>query len=490
MTRQMMMVALDALDIGVLRRGIASGRLPNLRAFIESATEFKVHSDGERLEGTVWPTFTTGTNPGAHGHHWFYHWVGEEARFVSAKDARFNVVSFWKEALEQGKRVVEFDLAYTQPVRHPNERSYNGWGLQDEMDEFAHPESFRKEVRKRHGRSKVQKDTLLVRSPEDRLKLARVLRSGARQRSEVLLDFARRRDWDLLIFGYGEFHLGGHHLAEPMDLSPRVTNETAMYSILKPLDDAWPEIVRAAGDGCDIVIFALHGMQARFAYGEAIQAVLQDMEGRPPPEPSPPDLLRRARNLLPRSIHQAIWLRLPTSVRMQRMMDTWMARMDVHRDRAFMFEGDCSVALRLNIKDREMFGVLNPEDGRPFLQAILAEAKRYRTEDGKQAFVDMFVMADAYHGERLHRLPDATLTYNPEVIRTRKLTRDDGFEIQLHGAESRNGAHTGTGFAFYRPAGEMKVLRRDIDTMDFAPTVLQRIGVTPGAALEGTAFIE
>lgn len=484
------MVALDALDIEVLRRGIDSGRLPNLKEFVEGSKEFEVRSDGERLEGTVWPTFTTGTNPGTHGHHWFYHWVGEEARFVEAKDPRFDVVSFWKDALEQGKRVIQFDLAYTQPVRHPNERSYNGWGLQDEMYEFAYPESFRKEVRKRHGRSKVRKDTLLVRTPEDRLKQARVLRSGVRQRSQVLLDFARREDWDLLIFGYGEFHLGGHHLAEPMDLSPKVTNETAMISIVKPLDDVWPEVVKAAGGECDIVVFAVHGMQPRVAYGEAIQAVLEDMEGRPLPEPSPPDLQRRVRNLLPQRIHEAIWLRLPTNLRMKRMMDNWMSRMDIRHDRAFMFEGDCSVALRLNIAGREKFGVLNAEDSRTFLETILAEAKRYRTEDGKQAFVDMFVTADAFHGERLHRLPDATLTYNPEVVRTRKLTRDDGFEIQLHGEESRNGAHTSRGFAFYRPAGALNVLRRDIDTMDFAPTVLQRIGVTHGGALEGSAFAE
>ncbi len=192
MSRRMMMVALDGLDGRLLKRGLESGRLPNLRAFIEGTTEFEVHSDGERLEGTVWPTFTTGTNPGAHGHHWFYHWVAEEGRFVDAKDSRFDVVPFWKAALEQGKRVIEFDLAYTQPIGHPNERSYNGWGLQDEMDEFAHPASFRKQIRKRHGRSKVHKDTLLVRTPEDRLKLARRLRTGTRQRSEVLLDLVWR----------------------------------------------------------------------------------------------------------------------------------------------------------------------------------------------------------------------------------------------------------------------------------------------------------
>ncbi len=275
-----------------------------------------------------------------------------------------------------------------------------------------------------------------------------------------------------------------------MDLTPKVTNESAMYSILKPFDDAWPKIVEAAGDDCDIVVFALHGMQPRVPFGEAVQGMLQDMEGREIPEPPAPDLLRRARNLLPERMHQAIWLRLPTNMRMQRMMNAWMSRMDIDRDRAFMFEGDCSVALRLNVEGREIHGVLPSDESRRFLDSVLAEAKRYRTEEGKQAFVDIFVIADAFRGDRVHRLPDATLTYNPEVIRTRKLTRDDGFEIQLHGEESRNGAHTGQGFAYYRAAGPTTVHRNEIDNLDFAPTVLQRIGVTPGAALEGSPFLE
>ncbi len=490
MKRRLLMVALDGLEVSLLRRAFESGRLPNLRAFAEQSQEVAVHSDGETLEGSVWPTFTTGTGPGTHGHHWFYQWIPQEARFVPTSDPRLAITPFWREALDAGRRVTAFDMPYTTIVGHPNERSYHGWGLQDEMAEFAHPPSFRKEILKSHGRSKVQKDTLLVRTPEDRLRLARRLRSGTRQRSAVLLDLAQRRDWDLLIFGYGEFHLAGHHLAIPMDLSEKVTNESAMYSILKPVDDAWPEIVRAAGDDCDVALFALHGMQPKVSYGEAVHHILQTMEGRPPPEPPKDDLLRRMRNLLPQGLHQSIWLRLPADVRMGRMITAWLARMDLERDRAFVFEGDCAVALRLNIEGRERFGALPADESRAFLGAILAEAQRYRTEDDQQAFVDMMVIADVFHGDRLDWLPDATLQYNPGVIRTRTLTRDDGFQINLTGPESRNGIHTGRGFAFYHAAGGANVHRNEVDNMDFAPTLLQRLGVTPGSTLEGRPFLD
>ena len=57
----MLLVALDALDISLLRRALDEGRLPNLKAFLDGALEAEVHSDGERMEGSVWPTFADST---------------------------------------------------------------------------------------------------------------------------------------------------------------------------------------------------------------------------------------------------------------------------------------------------------------------------------------------------------------------------------------------------------------------------------------------
>lgn len=488
--RRVLMVGLDALDVGLLHRALDSGRLPNLKAWIEGAHELAVHSDGERLEGTVWPTFATGTGPGTHGHHWFYQWVAEEARFVPTSDARFAVTPFWAAALEAGLRVVAFDVPYMLPAGGAGERTYNGWGLQDEMAEHAHPPSFRREVLKRHGRSKVHKDTLLVHTPADRLKLARRLRAGARQRSGLLLDLVARRDWDLMLFGFGEYHLGGHHLATPMALSPRVTSEGAMYSIIKPVDDVWPGVVAAAGDDCDIVLFALHGMQPKVSYPETAQHIIRKMQGQDPPQPQKADLTRRIRNLLPQQVHQAIWLRLPATMRMQRMMDAWLSRMDLEHDRVFVFEGDCAVSLRVNLQGRERTGIVPPAEARTVLQAVFEESKRYATEDGEAPFVDIQFSADAYPGIRQALLPDATLVYNPKVHTTHHLTRDDGFEFTLFGQTSRTGTHTDRGFAFFRAGGPATLHRRDFANVDFAPTVLQRLGVTPPTHLEGVPFLE
>jgi predicted AlkP superfamily phosphohydrolase/phosphomutase len=230
-------------------------------------------------------------------------------------------------------------------------------------------------------------------------------------------------------------------------------------------------------------------MQPKASYAEGVQRILDERQGKPPPGPPPEDLLRRARNLLPESVHRAIWLRLPASFRLQRMMDARLSAMDVEHDGVFVLEGDCAVALRLNQQGREKMGVVPPEGARAALDELWREVQRYRTEAGEAAFVDMVITAEAFSGPRTPLLPDAMLLYNPNVIRTRELTRDDGHVVRLTNPESRNGIHTGQGFCFYRSGDDARPKSEAINNVDFAPTVLERIGVGLDARLQGQSFL-
>jgi predicted AlkP superfamily phosphohydrolase/phosphomutase len=147
------------------------------------------------------------------------------------------------------------------------------------------------------------------------------------------------------------------------------------------------------------------------------------------------------------------------------------------------------VAIRLNLEGRERFGVVPADGTAAALADLWTEAGRYRTETGEPPFVDMVITTDVYSGPRTGLLPDAMLLYNPHVSRTRELTRDDGLVMRLTSPESRNGIHTGEGFAFYRPAGNASVKRDEVDNLDFAPTILERAGLTPPSRLQGSAFV-
>jgi predicted AlkP superfamily phosphohydrolase/phosphomutase len=482
---RMLLIALDALDVSLFRLAMAEGRIPNLTSFVGGGVEAEVHSAGEELEGSVWPSFASGLSAGSHGRHWNIQWFAEDNGFVLADDPRLAFEPFWKAALEAGKRVTVMDLPYAPTIGHPLEQTYNGWGVQDEMAEHAYPPSFRRQILKQHGRSLTRKDTLLVRTPEDRARLARRSKASSRQRTRLLQGLVEKRDWDLLIFGYGEMHRAGHHLAAPMDFGQGATNDTAMMNLLQPIDEAWPRIVAAAGEDCHIGIFALHGMHPRVSYGHLTMPILARLWGRPAPAPPPRDALRRIRDLLPQSVHEEIWLRLPANYRSSRIARAWRHRMDLQRDPAFMLEADCAVAYRLNVAGRERDGVVPPGEERTAAEEIWAELRRYRTPEGLPAFDALKMTSDRFHGPRLHRLPDFTVTYAPEVRQVTALVRDDGFTIENTAPVSRNGVHTDRGFLYFRPAGAATLRRDQLQTEDFAPTVLDLAGVTPPAGLEG-----
>jgi predicted AlkP superfamily phosphohydrolase/phosphomutase len=131
-----------------------------------------------------------------------------------------------------------------------------------------------------------------------------------------------------------------------------------------------------------------------------------------------------------------------------------------------------------------------PADGaRAALDDLWRELGHYRTEAGQPPFVGMVLTSETYSGERTSLLPDAMLLYNPDVVRTRELTRDDGHVVHLTNPESRNGIHTGQGFCFFRPGDDARTKQDTIDNLDFAPTVLERAGVTPADRLEGSPFL-
>lgn len=486
MSRRILMVALDALDIGLFRKALASGRIPNLAAFTASAIEAEIRSFGDEMEGAIWPSFASGTNPGTHGHYWYSQWFAEEGRFLPANDPRLSFQPYWNDALEVGKRVVVFDLPYTSVIGHPLERSYNGWGVQDEMSEEVSPPSFRKDILKRYGKSLTRKDTLLVRTAEDRLRLARRSKASARQRSQILVDLAARRDWDLLIFGYGEFHRAGHHLAAPEQLSSTVTTEQAMMALLRPIDEAWPRIVAAAGEDCDVIVFGLHGMRPLVADGSTTRQLLDHMAGKTSQPPGPPDLLRRLRNLVPQRVHERIWLSLPSDVRINRVANGWLQKLDLEHDPILMLE---AISYRLNIAGREPRGIVQPSEAHAVAETFWRETQRYKTPDGRPAFGPLIWTEDRFPGPRSHRLPDFSIPYAQGVEVVHTLVRDDGLVIRSSNADMRNGFHTNTGFCFLRPAGTVALKQDAFEVPDFAPTILERLGVTPPGHLEGVSFL-
>jgi predicted AlkP superfamily phosphohydrolase/phosphomutase len=485
------MVALDAMEWTRFERFLGEGRLPNLARFAARLAPIEVRSDGETLHGSVWPTFASGTRPGAHGVYFWTQWLAEEMRHVRNNHPAFAYDPFWAALAPAGMRATVVDVPYIPAVEAPGFRTLMGWGLHDEVVPVSSPPGFRAWVERSHGKHPLSFDTVEPQSSRDKLKMTRDMRRGVHMRARLLADLAARRDWDLLITTFSELHKAGHYLAAPQRLSERLSNEDAVAAILQPLDAAWPRIMDAAGDDCHVFLFAVHGTVEQADFSAFARQLLDLLAGRPPVDAAAhPDLLRRIRDLVPDAVHRAIWKRLPARVRASRQGALSLGGVDVSHENIFSVVHDGHAAVRVNLAGRERDGFVGIEDREELLRRLEELAKGFHADDGQPAFTGLLRSDEQWPGARAHRLPDGLVLANLAVKGTRSLRRDDGLVLTSSRPEARNGIHTSRGFCFFRPGSEAKATRESIDNVDFAPTVLQLLGITQPGHLSGESFVQ
>ncbi len=487
--RRVLMIALDALETATLEKLIQRGALPNLREFTERTMRFDVASDGAILHGSIWPTFAAGAGPGEHGVYFWIQWLAEEQREVRNDHPALAYEPFWSAFPELGRRALVVDVPYVPTVEGPGMRVLQPWGLHDEMVPTAYPASFRGEVVRRFGKHPLSFDTLEPQSPRDKLRMARDMAKGVAMRAKLIETLAAEGGWDLFVVTFGELHKAGHYLAGPQQLDATTSNDDALARILRELDAAWPRIEAAAGPQTDLVLFALHGMAHQVEYSAFGPQLIHLVLGEEPvDEAAHPDLLRRLREVVPDSVHRAIWKRLPARLRAARQATLSAGSIDTVASGLFRVTHDGAAAARVNLAGRERDGFVGPAEYEKLLGDLAQLALGSVAEDGQKAFVEPWRQG-LMRGPRSHRLPDALLLPNPDVVRTATLRLADGRLLSSTREEARNGVHTGQGFCFVRPAGEARACADTVNVRDFAPTVLGRLGVPVPPRLQGVPFL-
>jgi predicted AlkP superfamily phosphohydrolase/phosphomutase len=488
--RRVLLVALDAMEVTWLRRLVAQGRLPNLAAFFGETHELPVRSDGDSLHGSIWPTFASGLGPGQHGLYWWLQWLPGEMRFVRYSHPAFAYRPFWAGLAEAGKRVTVIDVPYAPLVRHGLVEQISGWGIHDDPEPGSWPEDALTRLKASLGNHPLGVDTMEPHAPRDLVRMARTLAEGVELRARLLERLAGERQRDLVVVLFGETHRAGHYLAEEREIVPGRTNLDLIAEVLRPLDDAWPRVLAAAGEETTVVLFALHGMQHQVDFSVLGRQVLAIALGRDPASTLPrPDLLRRVRDLVPDPVHRFIWQRLPAGVRAARQGALDLQGAQPGADPIFPVGHIGDFGARVSIAGREARGVVNREDADTWLAKLEEAALPFRTADGKPAFTELVRIAERFPGPRADLLPDALLVSNRELTRVLEAVDPAGRRIVNPMEERWNGIHTGRGFCFIQPAAGVALRPpTEVDARDFAPTCYALLGLAPPDTFEGRAF--
>lgn len=501
------LLGLDAADLGLIRRLGASGSLPNLSRLLARGCTGVIRGEAERFAGGVWPTFYTGQPVSRHGVYHNKLWRQEHMRCEIAAAEWCPEPPFWERLRGSGRRIAVVDVPMT--VARPAALegvSLAGWGTHDVIVRGSWPATLWREIQTALGPPAMPPELFGSQTPVTLGRLGHELRVATSQIAEIGARLYRREAWDLFLLVFGGTHRGGHYL---WDLS-QVESRTISPGRRRALGDALGQVYRAADAGVGrilelvpdearVMIFALHGMGPNTAWADRCAAILaRIMSGRPAGSAPRRGLIYAAKQALPGRLARAVTTRISPELQ-ARLVPIWSARMfDWRTTRAFPLPMDHAGYIRINLRGREPRGIVEPEEYGTLCNEIAEGFLDFKDAvSGRPIVRQVHRLADlAPPGAPAgHRLPDLVIEWSDvppaaaPVIRSERLGELTWSSPQL--PSGRAGNHGADGwFVVSGPGIEAGSVAAVHPIVDLVPTLYRWLGLEPDPALAGQPIPE
>ena len=133
---KLLMLGLDAVSLPFVHENRA--RLPVLGSLLQRGILRELASSASHLSASVWPTFSSGMQPGEHGQYFPFQWSAKNGSYLRVADGRwseeFDCQPFWHRVAEAGLPTIAFDIAHAlhderAPCLQITNWSYQSWGV-------------------------------------------------------------------------------------------------------------------------------------------------------------------------------------------------------------------------------------------------------------------------------------------------------------------------------------------------------------------------
>lgn len=486
------LVGLDAVEITLVERLLAEGRLPNLAALRARGCHGILEPKPTGFLSMVWPSFWSSTRLGEHG--WFFNklWRPEAMRLQYVHPDWLPIRPFTTAPSLRDRRLALLDvpfLADTPPAM--NGLFLNGWQCHDDFGQRSHPDDLWGRLRRGFGTSALRPELFGPQTARTLLRQRAEALASIEQFGRISCALLAEGPWDLFLTVFGGPHRSTHYLwdlsqidAERLTRDDRHVLENACAEIYEAWDGALGAIVSQAPGDARIVAFALHGMGPNRGWTEQFDRVIQRIHAGGADADAPRQgLVYRVKKALPWRLVRQVTTRLPSRVN-HALVPLWSRRMhDWSRTRFFTLPADLNAYVRINLKGREAAGIIAPGDEyealcRELEQAILS----FVDIDSGQPFVARVERVDDLVGPDAPArpyLPDLQIRWADLSIQESRGVRSerygpivwgDGFRLP----SGRSGNHVDQGwFAAVGPGIRPGACRRAYETIDIIPTVFE-----------------
>lgn len=519
MTR-ILALGIDAAPTDLLDRH--AGELPTLAALRARGTFHRTIGIADYFVGSTWPSFSTGLDPGSHGHHALVQLVPGTTRYRRMADGElYRGTPFWEALSAAGRDVAVLDVPLTRLATGLRGIQTVEWGSHDALYGFrAWPATLGEAIERRHGLHPLGGSCDGARAgAADWSAFVEALERGIDTKARITIELLAQHRWDFAIQVFTEVHCAGHqawHLHDPSHPAhdPAVVAALGdpLLRIARRIDGALGRVLAAVPPDVTVVLFSAHGMS--FWYGA--QFLLRDVlvalgVARLPAEPPGARLARRLG-----ALRDAAWLGLPRALRDG--LRPWLRRLrppgperpalpslgvDPAASACFpVVNGQPVGGIRVNRTGREPRGIVAPEDVDSFCDGLARDLLAIVDErTGAPAVARVVRSAEAHPGGARDELPDLLVHWSdrvptgaagmgPEDSGRVALTSPKIGRIEGTNTYRRTGEHRPDGFCLVvRPGAGGPGRGEDVRLVDLAPSFAAAFGValpgTDGRAVPG-----
>lgn len=488
------LLGFDALEIELIDRLAAAGRMPNLARLRERGRHGRLQTQPPHFLSLVWSTFFCSARLGEHA--WYFNklWNPDEQRIEYVHPSWLPLRPFWR-SLDDSYRVAVLDLPFVAYLpTGPNVTLLNGWQCHDDFGRMEVPPGLWRDLVSRHGKPRMTPEVFGPQTASTLLGQRREVLEADRQFADICIDLLRGERFDLFVAVFGSAHRGTHYLWDLSQIDTAGVDEETLATLRGARDECYESadrqlgrILEAAPPDARIVTFALHGMGPNDGWYERLPTILERIHsgGRAAPPPKK-GLAYRLKKALPWTLVRQVTRRIPHAWN-KALVPLWSRRMyDWTKTRYFSLPMDYNGYIRLNVKGREKEGCVEPGDVDRVIAELEGALRSFRDiETGRPVIrgiieVDDLIGADA---PRRRFLPDLVLLWDPP----HPTSESSGVVSETYGEvrwpkgqrleSGRSGNHTPHGwFAAAGPGIAPGPSDRTYDTADVIPTVFEWLG--------------
>jgi predicted AlkP superfamily phosphohydrolase/phosphomutase len=471
-----MMLGLDAVSLPFVLDNRYS--LPNLSALLNDGMLRELRSSASHLSASVWPTFSTGRQPGEHGQYFPFQWSAEHRQYLRVADPRwsqqFDCQPFWHRVAQSGLATIAFDIAHALHDERAPCLQITNWSYQSSGAAKASHREVLKDIQRRFGRRPIGPEVPVAKTARQCVAIRDQLVRAVKAKGDATLHLMRR-PWNLFVTGWYEAHRAGHNLW-PVDGD--FASEASPDAMLAVYAETDRQLGRVAGaleleeTDTALLVFALHGMEPNRAQDHFLPEILSRLNGlylgrhlNESNKPAALNAIAFLRSALPPTLQYRTASLLGERVQDWVVNRALVAGRDWGMTPSFPILSGGEGLIRLNVRGREVPGYFDP--GSPelahyvgWLRERLSAIRVAAT--GAPLIRTISLVDQNLPGFRRDFLPDLILQWAPEAPVHRIHSPDIG-EIEVSLATGRGGNHNDSAFLIAKGSDEF---RRAVDPID------------------------